>query len=213
MSEMLAELYPRDVLARARRPRNRREVARCSHMAHSDNPVCGDEMTVYLKIGRRGEIRDAAFSGRSCAIATASASLMTEAIIGKTAAQARELSERFRAIACGERPPEAGDGAMAAFAALHQSPVRIKCAGLAWQTMTAALETPKEAKMNIDRTVLVFAGAMILASLVLSQLYSPYWLLLTAWIGVVMFQSGFTRACPAAALFRKLGIKPGAAFR
>jgi hypothetical protein len=67
--------------------------------------------------------------------------------------------------------------------------------------------------MNLDRSVLVFAGAMILISLVLSQLFSPAWLLLTAWIGVVMFQSAFTGFCPAAILFRKLGVKPGSAFR
>ena len=67
--------------------------------------------------------------------------------------------------------------------------------------------------MNIDRTVLVFAGSMILISLALSRLFSPAWLLLTAWIGVVMFQSAFTGFCPAAILFRKLGVKPGSAFR
>jgi len=67
--------------------------------------------------------------------------------------------------------------------------------------------------MNLDRTVLVFAGSMILISLALSRLFSPAWLLLTAWIGVVMFQSAFTGFCPAAILFRKLGVKPGSAFR
>jgi len=67
--------------------------------------------------------------------------------------------------------------------------------------------------MNLDRTVLAFAGSMILISLALSRLFSPAWLLLTAWIGVVMFQSAFTGFCPAAILFRKLGVKPGSAFR
>ena len=67
--------------------------------------------------------------------------------------------------------------------------------------------------MNIDRAVLVFAGSLILISLALSQLFSPAWLLLTAWVGVMMLQSGFTRFCPAASLFKKLGVKPGGAFR
>jgi len=67
--------------------------------------------------------------------------------------------------------------------------------------------------LNLDRTVLVFAGSMILISLALSRLFSPAWLLLTAWIGLVMFQSAFTGFCPAAILFRKLGVKPGSAFR
>ncbi|MDR3799743.1 MAG: DUF2892 domain-containing protein [Terracidiphilus sp.] len=67
--------------------------------------------------------------------------------------------------------------------------------------------------MNLDRTVLVFAGSMILISLALSRLFSPAWLLLTAWVGLVMFQSAFTGFCPAALLFKKLGVKPGSAFR
>jgi len=67
--------------------------------------------------------------------------------------------------------------------------------------------------MNLDRWVLVFAGCMILISLALAKLFSPVWLLLTAWVGVMLVQSGFTGFCPAAFLFRKLGAKPGSAFR
>jgi hypothetical protein len=67
--------------------------------------------------------------------------------------------------------------------------------------------------MNLDRAALVFAGSMILISLALSRLLSPAWLLLTAWVAVMMLQSGLTRFCPAAWLFKKLGVKPGAAFR
>jgi len=67
--------------------------------------------------------------------------------------------------------------------------------------------------MNLDRTVLVFAGSVILISLTLSQLFSPAWLLLTAWVGLVMLQSAFTGFCPAALLFKTLGVKPGSAFR
>ncbi|MFY9727680.1 MAG: DUF2892 domain-containing protein [Bryobacteraceae bacterium] len=67
--------------------------------------------------------------------------------------------------------------------------------------------------MNLDRAVLVFAGSMILISLALSRLFSPAWLFLTAWVGVMMLQSAFTRFCPAALLFKKLGVKPGGAFR
>ncbi|MGO9231130.1 MAG: DUF2892 domain-containing protein [Bryobacteraceae bacterium] len=67
--------------------------------------------------------------------------------------------------------------------------------------------------MNLDRAVLVFAGSMILISLALSRLFSPAWLLLTAWVGVMMLQSAFTRFCPAAWFFKKLGVKPGDTFR
>jgi hypothetical protein len=67
--------------------------------------------------------------------------------------------------------------------------------------------------MNVDRIVLIFAGALILISLTLAHFVSPYWLWLTALIGAVMFQSGFTGICPAAFVFKKLGVKPGCAFR
>jgi hypothetical protein len=67
--------------------------------------------------------------------------------------------------------------------------------------------------MNLDRSVLVVAGSMVLLSLALAQLFSPLWLLLTAWVGVMLLQSGLTRFCPAALILRKLGVKPGNAFR
>jgi hypothetical protein len=67
--------------------------------------------------------------------------------------------------------------------------------------------------MNLDRSVLVFAGSMVLISLALSYFFSPYWLLLTVWVGIMLFQSGLTRFCPIALVFKKLGVKPGNAFR
>jgi hypothetical protein len=67
--------------------------------------------------------------------------------------------------------------------------------------------------MNLDRSVFVFAGSMILISVALAYFFSPYWLLLTAWVGIMMFQSAFTGFCPIAKVFKKLGIKPGNAFR
>jgi hypothetical protein len=67
--------------------------------------------------------------------------------------------------------------------------------------------------MNLDRSVLVFAGSMVLISLALSYFFSPYWLLLTVWVGIMLFQSGWTCFCPLALVFKKLGVKPGNAFR
>jgi hypothetical protein len=67
--------------------------------------------------------------------------------------------------------------------------------------------------MNIDRFVLVFAGSMVLISLALSYFFSHYWLLLAVWVGIMLFQSGLTRFCPIALVFKKLGVKPGNAFR
>jgi hypothetical protein len=67
--------------------------------------------------------------------------------------------------------------------------------------------------MNIDRAVFVFAGSMILISVTLAHFFSPYWLLLTAWVGFMMFQSAFTGFCPMAMVFKHFGVKPGSAFR
>jgi hypothetical protein len=67
--------------------------------------------------------------------------------------------------------------------------------------------------MNLDRTVLTFAGSMVLVSLALGYFVSPWWLLLTAWVGIMLFQSGITGFCPMAMVFKKLGVKPGSAFR
>jgi hypothetical protein len=70
----------------------------------------------------------------------------------------------------------------------------------------------KEYSMTVDRAVMAFAGVMILASLALAQIYSPYWLLLTAFVGLNLFQASFTGFCPAAMLFKRLGFRPGVAF-
>jgi nitrogen fixation NifU-like protein len=141
----LRDLYQEVILDHGRHPRNRRAVANRSHMARSENPSCGDEVVVFLEIDNRGVIRDAAFGGQSCAIATASASLMTEVLVGKTPAQAKGLFDRFHALAAGgvEAPLVGMDVEMERLAMLsgvRDYPVRMKCATLAWHTMLAALE-------------------------------------------------------------------------
>jgi hypothetical protein len=80
---------------------------------------------------------------------------------------------------------------------------------------TRIFRTPlsKEAEMNLDKAVVSFAGIMVLLSLALAQLFSPYWLLLTAFVGLNMLQAGITGFCPAAMIFKKLGIRPGNAFQ
>ena len=75
------------------------------------------------------------------------------------------------------------------------------------------LKDKEKTIMNIDRAVLAFAGLLVLAGLVLAQIYSPWWLLLTAFAGANMFQAAFTGFCPAAMIFKKLGVRPGNAFR
>ena len=144
----LRDLYQEVILDHGRHPRNRRAMADCSHLAHGENLSCGDEVVVFLKTDDEGMIRDVAFDGQSCAVATASASLMTEALIGKTPAQAKSLFDRFHALATGgvESPLDGLKDELERLTMLsgvRDYPEREKCATLAWQTMLAALENPK----------------------------------------------------------------------
>ena len=142
------DLYQEVILDHGRHPRNRRAIADCSHLAHGENLSCGDAEVVFLKIDDEGVIRDVAFDGQSCAIATASASLMTEVLVGKTPAQAKSLFDRFHALVTGgEEAPLDGMEVelerLTMLSGVRDYPVREKCATLAWQTMMAALENPK----------------------------------------------------------------------
>jgi nitrogen fixation NifU-like protein len=147
----IRDLYPEVILDHSRHPRNRRTMAGCSHAGRSENPSCGDEVVVFLDIDDRGVIGEIAFGGRSCAIATASASLMTEVLVGKTPAQAEALFHRFRAIACGgvDAPLDGMEvevERLTTLAGLRDYPAREKCATLPWHTMLVALQNPKERK-------------------------------------------------------------------
>ena len=141
----LRELYQEVILDHGKRPRNLRALENATCSAHGRNPLCGDQLTVYLKLGADGTVEDAAFEGRGCAISVASASLMTEMLRGKTEAQARQLFDSFHAMAAGDgdpaAPPELEDDIdrLQVLAGVRQYPVRVKCATLAWHTMKAAL--------------------------------------------------------------------------
>lgn len=140
MSSELTELYQEILLDHSRNPRNRREIPDPAAVAEGDNPLCGDAVTVYLSLdGER--IADAAFVGRGCAISQASASLMTEAVAGKSAGEARGLAEQFRRMVT---TAGAGDGAelgkLAIFRGVRDYPMRVKCATLPWHTLVAALD-------------------------------------------------------------------------
>ncbi len=142
---VVRDLYQEEViLDHSRHPRNRRTMPGCRHVARSENPSCGDEVYIFLEMNDRGVIGDIAFAGQSCAIATASASLMTEVLPGKTPAQARALFDRFVAIATGGAEPplegmEVELDRLNTLSALRDHPVRLTCATLAWNTMLAAL--------------------------------------------------------------------------
>lgn len=144
MSE-LDELYQELILDHTKRPRNFRDMPEATGWADGHNRLCGDKLRLYIKVSN-GVIEDLAFKGEGCSISKSSASLMTEALKGKTVAQARAMFEKFHHLLTGaeEETGEAEElGKLAAFAGVRRFPVRIKCATLPWHTFEAALNSEK----------------------------------------------------------------------
>ena len=141
MDAGLSDLYQGLILDHNARPRNFHAMADADRTADGRNPLCGDELTVWLKMdGDR--IAGASFVGKGCAISKASASLMTVAVKGRTKAEVEVLFDRFHEMVTGkvvpaERDPELGR--LAAFAGVSRYPVRVKCASLSWHAMKSAL--------------------------------------------------------------------------
>jgi len=135
----LRDLYEQTILDHNRNPRNFQRVpAGCTHEAHGFNPLCGDEFTVRLQV-EDGVIKDVTFDGAGCAISTASASLMTEGIKGKTVAEAERIFTDIHNLLT--REGEHGTlGKLDVLCGVREYPVRVKCATLAWHTLHAALE-------------------------------------------------------------------------
>ena len=134
----LSDLYQEVILDHNRRPRNFHALADASHTAEGYNPLCGDRLTLYIRLAD-GVVADVAFEGAGCAISKASASLMTDAIKGRTIAEAEALFARFHRMVT--TPPEQAVedlGKLSAFAGVREFPVRVKCASLAWHTLKAA---------------------------------------------------------------------------
>jgi nitrogen fixation NifU-like protein len=136
----LTELYQNVILEHNRSPRNYRAIADADRQAEGNNPLCGDQLTVWLKLD--GDvIRDVSFQGMGCAISRASASLMTAAVKGKTRREATELFERFRRLVTGETTESRETlGKLAVFSGVWEYPTRVKCASLPWHTLKAALD-------------------------------------------------------------------------
>ena len=147
MSDLLA-LYQEVILDHNKRPRNFGELQAADHHAEGNNPLCGDRLTVDLKLDS-GRIVDVRFRGQGCAISTASASLMTEVVKGKTVEEADELFEKFHDMLTGDPsvPAEASSelGKLVVFAGVREFPIRVKCATLPWHTLRAALRGSEEA--------------------------------------------------------------------
>lgn len=138
----LDALYQSIILDHNRRPRNFRELANADRRSEGRNPLCGDELTLWLKLdGER--IEDVSFMGSGCAISKASASIMTTAVKGKTRQEASALFERFHDLVTGHasaKPDDPTLGSLAAFSGVSRFPVRVKCASLAWHALRAALQ-------------------------------------------------------------------------
>ena len=142
----LRELYQQVILDHHKKPRNRRRPENANKHADGFNPLCGDKVSVFLRL-ENGLIQDIGFEGSGCAISTASASMMTESLRGKSEAEAEGLFERFHELVTGKSPADSdmsGLGKLAVFAGVREYPVRVKCATLAWHTMRAALEERTE---------------------------------------------------------------------
>ena len=150
MSDQLRELYQELILDHNKKPRNRRTMPDATADADGFNPLCGDKIHVFVKL-EGDRIADVSFDGVGCAISTASASLMTTALKGKTLAEARALFERFHGMVTGEPgAPVDGEalGKLAVFQGVCEFPVRVKCATLAWHTLKAALDQSDKVTME-----------------------------------------------------------------
>ena len=141
MSE-LHDLYQSVILDHNRSPRNHRTMADANRVAAGRNPLCGDEITVWLRVDDE-RVADVSFQGKGCAISQASASMMTQAVKGKSRAEALALFDRFHALVTGKAAAsdvEAELGRLVALGGVARFPIRVKCASLGWHAFRTALE-------------------------------------------------------------------------
>ena len=140
---MVDDLYQEIILDHSKRPRNFREMPDADRYANGYNPLCGDRLKLYLKMD--GDVvREASFTGAGCAISTASASLMTESLKGKTRDQALHLLDEFHDLLTTDAQAAQDLGKLKVFCGVREYPARVKCATLAWHTLKSALENTQE---------------------------------------------------------------------
>ncbi len=140
MSE-LSELYQQVILDHNKKPRNFHKLERANRTAEGYNPLCGDQLSVYLQV-EDDEVIDVSFEGSGCAISKASASMMTQAVKGKNKREAELLFDEFHRMVTGRLNEESEPnqlGRLKIFAGVRDFPVRVKCASLPWHTLHAAL--------------------------------------------------------------------------
>jgi nitrogen fixation NifU-like protein len=132
-----------------KKPRNFREMDNANHLAHGNNPLCGDALVVFLKLNA-DVIEDVSFQGSGCAISVASASLMTEALKGKTLAEAETLYELVHKQMTGEEIDSSSLGKLAVLSGVKEFPTRVKCATLSWHTLHAAMDSEHEIPVSTE---------------------------------------------------------------
>ena len=140
---MVNDLYQETILDHSKRPRNCHQMDDASSRAEGYNPLCGDKIKLYVKL-ENDVVKDASFLGSGCAISTASASLMTETLKGKTRAEALELLEEFHKLLTTDTPVGQELGKLVVFFGVRDYPARVKCATLALHTLKSALTTDGE---------------------------------------------------------------------
>lgn len=138
MIDDLNELYQEVILDHSRSPRNFRVPSRCNHRAEGRNPLCGDQVTLYVDL-EDDVIKDLGFQGSGCAISKASASIMTTLLKGKTRAEARQMFDEFQSLVQTGESTNGDLGKLKVFGGVHKYPARVKCAILAWHALAAAL--------------------------------------------------------------------------
>ena len=138
----LGDLYQEIILDHYKKPRNAGLIEQPTCSATGDNPLCGDKIAMTVKL-KGDTVEDLRWKGAGCAISTASASLMSEAVKGKSKAEVAALFEKFHAMVTGKGPSDGLDK-LEVFSGVSEFPVRVKCASLAWHTLKAALEGQKD---------------------------------------------------------------------
>jgi nitrogen fixation NifU-like protein len=145
MSE-LSDLYQEVILDHNKNPRNYREIEGASRTADGHNPLCGDQLKVFVDL-EDGRVKDVSFVGSGCAISKASASMMTQTVKGKTREEAEVLFDEFHRMVLGQLDEETEEnhlGRLKIFAGVREFPARVKCASLSWHTLNAALQGEHE---------------------------------------------------------------------
>jgi len=140
---MLQDLYQEVIIDHSKRPRNFHQMDDATRRVEGYNPLCGDKLALFVKLN--GDVvQDVSFVGAGCAISTASASLMTESVKGKSRQEAVALMERFHDLLTTEKPQSDKLGKLTVFSGVREFPARVKCATLAWHTLKSALTGESE---------------------------------------------------------------------